>query len=78
MPKPFSRQAKELISNLTDYFEDERGPLIPLAAVREKVSQALKINVSTVNSISTIVKSGGTKMTPVGDSWNYRILLSLE
>ncbi|KAJ8911803.1 hypothetical protein NQ315_014227 [Exocentrus adspersus] len=52
MPKPFSRQAKELISNLIDYFEAERdngGPLIPLAAVRERVSQALlKINVSTV------------------------------
>jgi hypothetical protein len=38
MPKPLSKQSQEMIAKLIRYFEqerDNRGPLLPLGAVRE-------------------------------------------
>ncbi|KAJ3658052.1 hypothetical protein Zmor_009818 [Zophobas morio] len=49
MPKPLHKDAKQMVSNLVDYFAKERyneGPLLPLTAVRR------------VNSVVQQIKTG--------------------
>ncbi|KAF2898566.1 hypothetical protein ILUMI_07611 [Ignelater luminosus] len=61
------RKAKELVASLISYFEQERdngGPLIPVTAVRERVTNALNLSLRTVNAISQMCKSGEPLCSP--------------
>ncbi|KAL1488382.1 hypothetical protein ABEB36_014856 [Hypothenemus hampei] len=52
--KTLHSQARNLVANLLEYFEAERdnkGPLISVNAVHQRVADALKISVGTVASI---------------------------
>ncbi|KAI4455628.1 retrotransposon gag protein [Holotrichia oblita] len=67
MPKPLSKQAKNMFASLIDYFEQERdhgGPLIPVTSVRERVAAALKVNLSTVTSVWQAVKQNQSLNSP--------------
>ncbi|KAK4885613.1 hypothetical protein RN001_001884 [Aquatica leii] len=52
-------RGKELVANLIEFFQQERdngGPFIPVTSVRKRVAAALKINISTVTSVSQALK----------------------
>lgn len=67
MPKALCKQSKENISSAISYFEAELengGPLLPLNAVRERVSNALNVHLATVHKISAMVKKGQPLTSP--------------
>ncbi|XP_074026897.1 uncharacterized protein [Leptinotarsa decemlineata] len=56
MPEALSKQSQQIVASLKDYFEGEHGnggPLLPLTAVRDRVADALKLSITTVNRIAT-------------------------
>ncbi|CAH1108991.1 unnamed protein product [Psylliodes chrysocephalus] len=67
MPKHLNSRAKELVGYLIRYFEEERdngGPLLSINAVRERVTAALNLNISMVNSISQALKNNHILNSP--------------
>lgn len=66
MPRHFGNRERQLIVNLKDYFRRERdnkGPLLPLHAVNERVANALQISMATVHAVGKMQKAGESNET---------------
>uniref|UniRef100_A0A1Y1NKC5 Uncharacterized protein n=1 Tax=Photinus pyralis TaxID=7054 RepID=A0A1Y1NKC5_PHOPY len=67
MTKNLDSTTKKMVASLILNFEQERdhgGPLLPLPAVRERVTQVLSISISTVSTISAAVKKNEVLKSP--------------
>nr|XP_015835126.1 PREDICTED: uncharacterized protein LOC107397864 [Tribolium castaneum] len=67
MPKPLNKQSRQMIASLLKYFTKERdhgGPFMSLNDVQERVAEALKVSLRTVNTINRMVETKGSPKSP--------------
>jgi hypothetical protein len=81
MPKPLSKHSQEMIAKLIRYFEqerDNRGPLLPLGAVRERVANALQVSVATISGVSSKIASNVLLRTPKKKRPRTKLICDLD